>query len=301
LRQIGTLPKLLDPKVFTDYLLTLGIKTRVDDRPEGWNLWIYNEDHVERARAELQHFLTLPEDPRYSEAVEAARAVRRKEQELDQQFRKNYREVSDLWSYPSLRRRPLTMALIAISLVVFLLLESAKHASVVQQSLSFSTSYVDPEGRERSNGLKNILQGEVWRLVTPIFMHFGILHILFNVWAVSSFGTLIEIRKGTLRLALLVLVAAVASNFGQYLYMERVDPGEPQLFGGLSGVFCALFGYIWMKGHYEPEEGMIIHPNSVTFVLLWLALCMTGAVGPIANAAHVVGLIVGVAFGVLRY
>jgi GlpG protein len=46
---------------------------------------------------------------------------------------------------------------------------------------------------------------------------------------------------------------------------------------------------------------MILHPNSITMVLLWLALCMTGWMGPIANAAHVVGLLVGVAFGVVRY
>jgi GlpG protein len=112
---------------------------------------------------------------------------------------------------------------------------------------------------------------------------------------------LIEFRRGTMRLAALVLVSAIASNLGQYLYMERLEPGEPQLFGGISGVICALFGYIWMKGMYEPEQGMILHPNSVTVVLLWLGLCMTGLVGPIANAAHVVGLVVGVAAGVLRF
>ena len=83
--------------------------------------------------------------------------------------------------------------------------------------------------------------------------------------------------------------------------MERIDPGVPHPFGGISGVVCALFGYIWMKGLYEPEQGMVLHPNSITMVLLWLALCMTGWMGPIANAAHVVGLIVGVAFGVLRF
>ena len=69
----------------------------------------------------------------------------------------------------------------------------------------------------------------------------------------------------------------------------------------MSGVVCGMFGYIWMKGLYEPEQGMILHPNSVSFGLLWVALCMTGIFGPIANAAHVVGLIMGVALGVLRY
>jgi GlpG protein len=36
-------------------------------------------------------------------------------------------------------------------------------------------------------------------------------------------------------------------------------------------------------------------------MLLWLVLCMTGVMGPIANAAHVVGLVVGIVFGLCRY
>jgi len=300
-RQLGILPKGVDPKVFADYLLTLGMKTRIDEQPEGWSVWIYNEDHLERAREELRGYLGGPEDPRYGEAVAAAKAVRRQEQELDQKYRKNYREVTDLWAYPGIGRRPLTLALAAICLVVFLLLQSPGSAARVEEKLSFTTAYRDEHGRARSNGLNDILHGEVWRLVAPIFLHERILHFFFNAWALVLFGTMIEVRRGTLRLAFLVLVTAVGSNLGQYLYMEQGDPGEPQLFGGISGVICGLFGYIWMKGLYEPEQGMILHPNTITFVLLWLALCMTGMVGPIANAAHVVGLVIGVAFGVLRF
>jgi GlpG protein len=300
LRQIGTAPKRLDVKVLADYLLTLGMKTRVDEEADGWTVWIYNEDHFPRAREELQAFLNRPDDPRYQKAADEAEEIRRKQRDLDQQFRKNYREVSDLWSYPGLRRRPLTVILAAICVVVFLLQETPSRGARIESRLSFSTAYIDQQGHEHGTGLSDILHGEVWRLITPIFLHFGIMHLLFNVWALSSFGTMIEVRRGTMQLAALVLVSAVASNLGQYLYMERLDPGEPQLFGGISGVICALFGYIWMKGMYEPEQGMILHPNSVTVVLLWLALCMTGLLGQIANAAHVVGLVVGVAAGVLR-
>ncbi len=50
-RQLGILPKRSDPKVFADYLLTLGMKTRVAEQPEGWSLWSDNEDHLERALA----------------------------------------------------------------------------------------------------------------------------------------------------------------------------------------------------------------------------------------------------------
>ena len=125
MRQIGTLPKSLDPKVFADYLLTLGIKTRVDEQPEGWNLWIYNEDHIARARDELQSYVSRPDDPRYREAVDAAQAIRQKASSSStRSFARTIARSSDLWAYPGFRRRPLTIALVAICVVVFLLQQS---------------------------------------------------------------------------------------------------------------------------------------------------------------------------------
>jgi GlpG protein len=56
-----------------------------------------------------------------------------------------------------------------------------------------------------------------------------------------------------------------------------------------------------MKGRHEPEQGMILHPSSVQTMLFWLVLCMTGLVGNIANAAHVIGLVVGILFGLARF
>jgi len=301
LRQLGTLPKELDPKVFADYLLTLGMKTRIDERPDGYSLWIYNEDDLKRASEELSGYLKSPNDPRYKCAVESARNIRREERQLDQKFRKNFREAADIWGNPNLRRRPVTAVLVAICLVCFVMAQSRQSRARLADALRFSTVVVDSDGRLRNNGLKDIEHGEIWRLVTPIFLHFTILHLVFNVMAFSALGTLIEIRRGSLRLGAMILLLAIVSNAGEYFYQERVDAGEPALFGGISGVVCGLFGYVWMKGLYEPEQGMILHPNSVTFGLLWVALCLTGIFGPIANAAHIFGLIMGVGFGVLRY
>jgi GlpG protein len=300
LRQIGTVPKRLDVKIFADYLLTLGMKTRVDEEADGWTVWIYHEDHFSRAREELQAYLNGPDDPRYQKAVDAAEEIRRKERELDQQFRKNYREVSQIWAAPGLRRRPLTTALVVICVVVFLLQRSNNGLSV-ERKLWFAQIYVSATGGLKDSGFHDILHGEIWRLVTPIFMHVNPIHIFFNMWWLSSLGTMIEVRRGGLRLAGLVLFAAILSNLGQYIWMERMDPGEPHIFEGMSGVVYALFGYIWMKSLYEAEQGLFMHPNTVNVMLLWLVLCMTGLVGPIANAAHFVGLMVGVALGVLRF
>ena len=165
----------------------------------------------------------------------------------------------------------------------------------------FAQIYVSATGGLKDGGFHDILHGEIWRLVTPIFMHVNPIHIFFNMWWLASLGTMIEVRRGALRLLGLILIAAVFSNLGQYMWMERMDPGEPHIFEGMSGVVYALFGYIWMKSLYEPEQGLYMHPNTVNVMLLWLVLCMTGVVGPIANAAHFVGLMVGVALGVLRF
>jgi rhomboid protease GlpG len=299
-RQIGTLPSNHDPRVFGDYLLSNGIKSRFDERPEGWLVWIHNEDQVRRASEELQAYLERPDDPRFVHAAPAAEAARKQETKLDREYRKNYREVTDLWSGLRIRRRPLTMALVSVSIAVYVLMNSSR-AESVYEALMFTGAYLDPERGWCNTGLALIRAGQVWRLVTPIFLHFNFAHILFNCWATIVEGTMIESGRGTLRLLILVLVSAVLSNLGQHFYMEQADPGKLHIFGGLSGVGYAMFGYLWMKGQYEPEQGMILHPNTITMMLFWLVLCMTGLLGPIANAAHVAGLLIGVMFGLLRF
>lgn len=287
--------------MFGDYLLSHGIKSRFDELPEGWLVWIHNEDQVSRAAEELQAYLDRPDDSRYSQAAPAADAVRKQESKLDRQYRKNFREVNDLWSGLRVRRRPVTMGLVFTSIAVFLLLSSS-HAEEVLRALLFTTWHFSPDYGWANDGLAPIFAGQIWRLVTPIFLHFGFPHILFNCWATIVEGTMIESRRGTLRLLILVLVSAAVSNLGQHYYdMRQIEPGRLLYFGGLSGVVYALFGYLWMKGQYEPEQGMILQPNTITIMLLWLVLCMTGMVGPIANAAHVMGLLVGITFGLLRY
>ncbi len=300
MRQIGKLPKELAPELFHDHLLAMGVKSRIDLEPDGRPIWIYNEDHVETARRELALYLADPDNPRYQSAKTAAQAARQRDRALDKAYRKNARDVADLWTAPRLRQRPLTMALILISIMVFVLEQSSK-GRVVIDDLSITADRFDEQGEEFDDGLAGIRSGEFWRLVTPIFIHFGLMHLFFNMSAMSVLGTLIETRRGTGRLLVLVLITALVSNLGQYYYMERMQPGMYHLFGGMSGVLYGLFGYLWMKTLHEPEQGMILHPQSVMFGIVWLILCMTGAFGAIANAAHVTGLAAGVVLGILRF
>ncbi len=302
MRQIGVLPKNLDPEVFRDYLLSLGVRSRIDDGADGWPVWILNEDQVAQAREELTAYLAAPLDARYQAARTVAESVRKEHRKREKEFQKNFRDVRDIWAAPGFKRRPLTVALIAVAIVVFFFQQTgSKNVRIwMMLNLEYATFLINENGQPADDHLSGIRSGEIWRLITPIFMHVNILHIIFNLSACNFFGTLIETRRNTLILALLVLVGGVVSNTGQYLYMERVDPGGFHRFQGMSGVLYALFGYVWMKTIHEPEQGMVLHPNSVLLMLGWLVLCMTGALGPIANAAHLAGLVVGMIFGLLK-
>jgi GlpG protein len=299
LRQIGTLSGEDAARHLADHLLTLGVKSQLREEQAGWGLWVLDEDRIPQAVQELEAYRKDPRDPRFQAAARSADAIRRESERRDQEFRKNFRSVSDTWSGPQLHRRPVTFGLVVASCAVFLLMELPRAEGRVKHALRFSVDRVvqiDGQLVLHRGGVENIVHGEVWRLITPIFLHGGILHLLFNMWALAYFGTIIEYNRGSAVLALLVVLSAAVSNLGEYIY-EANTLGHAGLFGGMSGVVYALFGYIWMKGQHEPEQGMILHPSTVQVMLLWLVLCMMSFVGNVANAAHVVGVAVGIVCG----
>jgi membrane associated rhomboid family serine protease len=180
---------------------------------------------------------------------------------------------------------PLTVALAAVSVVV-------SAASRLGSSLYVLTPFLI--ATPGSRGLADVQSGEAWRLLTPIFIHFGILHLVFNMMWLWDLGGLLERRRGTGRFGVFVVVVGVASNLAQYLVV-----GSP-FFGGMSGVVYGLLGYIWMQGKYNPRFGYVLHKHIVTMMLIWYVLCWTGLLGPIANWAHTAGLAIGVAWGFLE-
>jgi GlpG protein len=302
LRQIGTLAGEDAARLLADHLLTLGVATQLRKEPAGWGVWVLEEDRIATAAKELEAFRANPDDPRFRAASRTAEAIRRDSERRDQEYRKNFRVVSDMWSGPQIRRRPLTFGLIVVCFIVYLLKDLPRTGDRVERTLAFAVDRIEViDGNRvlRRGDLGDIVHGEVWRLVTPIFMHFGLVHLLFNMWALAFLGSMIEYARGTRTLAFLILVSAVVSNLGEYLW-EMNTLGYVGLFGGMSGVAYALFGYIWMKGENEPEQGMILHPSTIQFMLFWLVVCMLGMIGNVANAAHVVGALVGIACGLAR-
>ncbi|MFA5679548.1 MAG: rhomboid family intramembrane serine protease [Pseudomonas sp.] len=138
-----------------------------------------------------------------------------------------------------------------------------------------------------------------WRLVTPIFLHFGWMHLAFNALWYWELGRRIELRSGSFWLLGLTLLFALVSNAAQWLVS-----GPSALFGGLSGVLYGLLGYCWLYQMLSPNVHFDLPKGVVIMMLAWLLLCLSGVVtvlgfGAIANAAHVGGLGMGCICGAI--
>ena len=318
MRMIGNIPRAEQAERFSDYLLASGVGNMVEESPSGaWLVWVEKDDDVERGKRELAAFLADPASTKYAVASKAE-SIRKEEQKKRERRRRHFVDVRTRWGQAKQWAAPVTLSLIAISIAVsigtklgaelrpagtYLTFASYDPQDIVERVRDYAdeirrTGRVDRRKLQElmnPDGLADVKRGQVWRLITPIFLHFSILHLLFNMFWLRDLGGMIEAQRGSWLLLLLLLLVATISNTAQYLW--TLHP----FFGGMSGVNYGLFGYIWVKQRYQPHLGLGVGEQTTMILIAWLFLCMTGLVGPVANAAHVAGLIVGAAVGYVPY
>ena len=186
---------------------------------------------------------------------------------------------------------PVTLALILLSIGGFLMYLYTPMNWL--NALSFSSSQVSD-----NQGLFEAIDGQYWRLITPAFLHFGWLHIVFNCLWLWDLGRRVEQVMGHLNMFMLFLVIALVSNASQFEF------GGGGLFGGMSGVVYGLLGFSWIAPQLQPAWPIQPPKAIMIFMVGWLVVCMSGMVevlgfGAIANAAHLGGLLCGAVVGVV--
>jgi len=140
------------------------------------------------------------------------------------------------------------------------------------------------------------MDGQYWRLITPIFLHFGLQHIAFNMVLFWYLGRQVELVQGSGRLLGLILLLGMGSNIVQVLFSGKAN------FGGMSGVVYGLLGYCWLWGALRPESELRLPKPILIMMLISLVLDFVGytkllGIGAVANAAHLGGLGLGLLLG----
>ncbi|MES2824729.1 MAG: rhomboid family intramembrane serine protease [Pseudomonadota bacterium] len=143
----------------------------------------------------------------------------------------------------------------------------------------------------------SLAAGEWWRLITPVFLHFGFFHVLFNCLWLWDLGRRVELLLGKGWYLFFFISTGILSNIAQYLW------SGPSLFGGMSGFVYALVGFVMVSHKLAPHRLTAVPSGVIIFMLAWLVLCMTNVMDylgiGIANAAHLGGLLSGCAFALV--
>ncbi|KII80280.1 rhomboid family intramembrane serine protease GlpG [Vibrio renipiscarius] len=254
-------------QAFIDYMASRQIEIKLMPEGDGqFALWLVDSQHEAETEAELAQFLSQPNDAKYQAAS----------WDMAETRTNHFRYYSpSMMGMIKAKAGPVTLIIMAACCVIFVLQQFGSGRPVFE-ALHFPAF----AGQE----------WQLWRWVTHALLHFSIMHIAFNVLWWWQLGGDIELRVGSGKLLQLFLLSAAVSGIGQF-WIEGAN------FGGLSGVVYALVGYIWVIGYRRPEKGLIMPKPLIGFMLVWLVLGFVQPFMAIANTAHLVGLLTGVAIG----
>jgi membrane associated rhomboid family serine protease len=140
----------------------------------------------------------------------------------------------------------ITQVLIGLNVAVFLL-----GSAVPNLDLRFGNLALAQDGL---GGLIGVANGQYYRLITAAFLHAGLLHILFNMFALAQLGPILEPALGRARFLALYLLSALGGSTMSYWLSS---PG--QLGVGASGAIFGLFGaYYIVVRRLGGETGPIV-------------------------------------------
>lgn len=271
----------MDLSLFSRYLSQLGLWHRIFEESGQQQLWVNTHDEAERAL------------------------------ELFEQFKSGHLQlelIPNLKHQPGpsiparllnhFKRYPGTLSFVLLSFLGFPLTLGLDHGQVnsLLHLFTFTDFIIQGEQIMFASFGHAMGNGEIWRLWTPMLLHFGLLHLIFNTLWLWEVGRRIEILQGSSRVFNLVMITAVCANVFQYMLTQGV------LFGGMSGVVYGLLGYSLIWSRLRPDRSFGLPKGIYIFMFGWLVLGFIGVIdsfgfGAVANGAHLGGLICGLGLG----
>ncbi len=289
MRQIGHIDNDKDARTFGDFLYVQGIENEAERDGSRWVIWIHSDDQIPAALKLFEEFRANPNDVRF-QAGSPAEKLRQQARANDEAYRKRVVPGKKLFpGFTSDGFGLVSYALIVASVIVFFRSQMGNNLESVSKLLIKDVEFAG-DSVKWFPGFPELRRGEVWRLMTPILLHFGFPHILFNMLWLRDLGCMFEARLKSWYFLVFVVVVAVISNLAQFQVTKS------PFFGGMSGVNYALIGYVWIRGRFDPAAGLHLDRQSLIFALIFFGLCFTPIIPRVANAAHVAGLVVGMAW-----
>jgi membrane associated rhomboid family serine protease len=181
------------------------------------------------------------------------------------------------------REPHLTYLLMAINVALFLVTNPNPFQG------GFSGGAVNQLGIDLSLTRSGIADGQYYRLISSAFIHFGILHLAFNMYALYLLGGALERYVGTLRFGIIYLLSALTGSLGALILTPH---------GITAGASGAIFGLMGAMLVLERQRGVALLGGSIGGLLV-VNLVITLGVPGISIGGHVGGLVGGVLAGLV--
>src|SRR5262249_9751338 len=160
------------------------------------------------------------------------------QEKAQQRRQRQFVDVRTSWGQPQQWKTPLTIILMVMSFVISIGANSIGFGGQERKQVVGWFTYIPPLQSQRFQRfwdervsidgsqteivirfwLDTLRRGEVWRLITPMFIHWSFFHLLFNMFWLKDLGGAIELRRGTWRLLALVLLSALIPFFAEFLW-----------------------------------------------------------------------------------
>lgn len=194
--------------------------------------------------------------------------------EIGEKNERSAREAEDIFKP---KKAVVTPILILLNMIFFLAMYLFGKGSTNSYTLlKFGAFYKD-----------YILAGDLYRLITSMFLHIGIIHLFCNMYSLYVVGPQLEGFLGKTKFLMIYFISGLAGNL-----LSMVFPGNNTISAGASGAIFGLLGSLLYFGyHYRVYLGSVMKSQIVPLIILNLGI---GFVLPgINNAAHIGGLIGG--------
>jgi len=273
----ASLPITVDLYSFSKLLSRHGLAHRINEESGQQVIWVGSEQEAEFLRKALQQWQEQSEQTTPENTGHASSS-------LLSVF--NYRKLLN-GLIASVYLSPVTLFLFAVCILVAVVSRLGASSNAVGflfypplslQGLIPLLSSID--------SVKSLVQ-----TLSPMFLHFGELHLVFNMLWLWYFGKQLEAIHSSWTVAGLIVVMAFVSNTAQFMMSETRN------FGGMSGVIYGLMAYAWVVHTLMPKSYLSLNKNLLTFFVIALIAMEVVASSMIATAAHVGGLLSGLILG----
>lgn len=185
------------------------------------------------------------------------------------------------------KKAPCTIALIAVNAAVFIFLSFGGMTEDAYYMLQHGAMY-----------LPLVEEGEFYRLVTSLFLHFGFSHLVNNMLMLGVMGWQLELVVGKVKFLIIYFAAGIGGNL--LSAMVEMRSGEYAVSGGASGAIFGIIGaLLYIAVRNNGRIGTVTGQGIIVMVVLTLYYGFTST--GVDNFAHIGGFAVGFLLAVCLY